>query len=140
MRQYAGNDRRTAWSDPKADSVAVAAGPPMPGWYPDPSYRRIERWWNGHTWTRAERPRGANTPRGGHRTGPSARLSLTTDAKRALIITVIAAAAFALWGYSAAEAAPVSDSRSVSAPSTDGRMPVAPGTAAGGHALPSVPA
>jgi hypothetical protein len=136
MRQDAGNDRRAAWPVPKAHSVAVAAGPSMPGWYPDPSYRRIERWWNGHTWTRAERPREADTPRGGHRAGSGARLALSTDAKRAVIITVAAAAAFALWGYTAADAAPVSDSRSVSAPSTDGHMPAAPGTAAD---LPSVP-
>lgn len=136
MRQYAGNDRRAAWPVPKADSVAVAAGPSMPGWYPDPSYRRIERWWNGHTWTRAERPRGANTPRGGDRTGPGALLSLSTDAKRAVIITVVAAAAFALWGYTAADAAPASNSRSVSTPSAEGHMPTSLGTAAD---LPSVP-
>lgn len=24
---------------------------PAPGWYPDPAYPAIMRWWDGHAWT-----------------------------------------------------------------------------------------
>jgi hypothetical protein len=81
--------------------------PQLPGWYPEPGYDRLERWWNGHDWTRAARPRRspalettAAAPR------RRARPPMSTDATRACIITAITAAAFAIWGYTAVAAEP----------------------------------
>jgi hypothetical protein len=27
---------------------------PDPGWYPDPSGRALERWWDGNAWVRSD--------------------------------------------------------------------------------------
>jgi hypothetical protein len=83
--------------------------PQLPGWYPEPGYDRLERWWNGHDWTRAARPRRSPAP-DTTAAAPRRRSSppMSTDAKRAWIITAIAAAAFAIWGYTALAAEPTS--------------------------------
>ncbi|MEE2030954.1 DUF2510 domain-containing protein [Rhodococcus chondri] len=95
--------------------------PQLPGWYPEPGYDRLERWWNGQHWTRAARPRISLDPALGTAVATS-RASMSTDAKRAWLITAIAAAAFTIWGYTtvASEPAPAPAPPSVSNPVTHG--------------------
>ena len=93
--------------------------PQLPGWYPEPGYDRLERWWNGQDWTRAARPRRSPTlDTTAAASRRRARPPMSTDATRAWIITAIAATAFAIWGYTAltAEPAPAQSSISTTVP------------------------
>lgn len=80
--------------------------PPRPlGWHQDPGNDRLQRWWDGTAWTPLVRP----TPRppvADLETLPPPdpvpqRAPMSTDATRALVITVVAAVLFAVWGYTA---------------------------------------
>lgn len=72
--------------------------PGRPGWHPDPQHDRLERWWDGHTWTATIRPLPRpRVPDAARTREPRAPMSI--DAKRALLITAAATALFVVWGY-----------------------------------------
>lgn len=78
--------------------------PPRPlGWHPDPGNDRLQRWWDGTTWTPLVRPVPPSQATVTAAPPPPAaaphRAPMSTDAKRALVITAVAAVLFAVWGY-----------------------------------------
>src|SRR5690606_9332276 len=72
-----------------------------PGWYPDPGNSRLERWWENNTWTPLVRPvlraRDASPACVAEPKPP--REPMSTDAKRAIVIAVLAGIVFTAWGY-----------------------------------------
>lgn len=76
----------------------------QPGWYRDPHLERLDRWWDGTGWSAAVRPRPARRPAAGEAPRPAGRAPLSRDAKQALIITVVAAVVYSLWGYAGLDA------------------------------------
>lgn len=80
--------------------------PPRPlGWHPDPGNDRLQRWWDGTTWTPLVRPIPRPQVTDAETLPPPdpvpQRTPMSTDAKRALIFTAVAAVLFAVWGYAA---------------------------------------
>lgn len=76
---------------------------PARGWYTDPGNDRLQRWWNGTDWTPLVRPATLPSPPDTEKAPipsvPRHGRSMSTDAKRALIITAIAAVVFTISGY-----------------------------------------
>jgi hypothetical protein len=90
----------------------------LPGWYPDPQHDRLERWWDGHSWTATIRPL-LRTRVPGAAAAREPRAPMSTDAKRALLIAAVAIALFTVWGYnSVVYGTPTPTSATVSEPTT----------------------
>ncbi|MDV2477616.1 DUF2510 domain-containing protein [Rhodococcus zopfii] len=73
------------------------------GWHRDPGNDGLQRWWDGTAWTALVRPIPRPRVTDVETAPPSEpappRTPMSTDAKRALIITAVAAVLFAVWGY-----------------------------------------
>jgi hypothetical protein len=91
------------------------------GWRRDPYTPRLLRWWDGNDWTDVVRPR-SPTVRTAARTigrrGPSGKLPLSDDARRALLILLAATCVYTGWAYQNHMAALKSNSRNATEPAT----------------------
>ena len=78
---------------------------PARGWYSDPGNDRLQRWWDGTDWTPLVRPvrlpqtTDTDTEKASIPSVPPHRRSMSTDVKRALLITAITVATFTISGY-----------------------------------------
>jgi len=72
------------------------------GWRRDPNTPLLQRWWDGNDWTAVVRPRCPTMQRTARKIvcrRSVDRLSLSHDAKRALLILLVASCVYAIWGY-----------------------------------------
>ncbi|MCB8914112.1 DUF2510 domain-containing protein [Rhodococcus rhodochrous] len=72
------------------------------GWRRDPNTPVLSRWWDGNDWTNTVRPRSLPARASARRAGrciPLGTLSLSEDARRALVIVLVTICVFTGWGY-----------------------------------------
>ncbi|MFG2478286.1 DUF2510 domain-containing protein [Streptomyces fagopyri] len=122
---------------------------PPPGWYRDPSYPLVERWWDGTAWTDHRRQRGAvpvspaPPEPGGHGPGPRRARAVALVAAGAVLVTSIVTGVLVLGGNdgrggaAAARTTPPGTPSAPSAPSK-GRYPAGPSSAGPRSGTPAV--